>query len=67
MLFEAHKLPVIGIVGEGKTRLAGETDHRLVGSQGVAEDPCGAKRSGTAFEILQQRRAEPMALPAVAD
>src|SRR5437762_13936562 len=67
VLLEARQLPIIGIVREGKTGLARETDHGVVGAQRVAEQPRGAERGGAAFEVLQERGADAMALPAVVD
>src|SRR5436190_672608 len=67
MLFEAHQLPVAGARHEGKTGLAGKADHGSVGAQGIAEQTLGTECGGTAFQILQQRRTDALALPAVID
>ena len=52
---------------EGVTGFAGEADHGLIGTQGVAEQPVSAERGRAAFEIFQQRLADAMALPAIVD
>src|SRR5262249_26018456 len=64
---ETHQLPVAGAVAENVSGLPGETEHRLVGAQRVAEQFCGAKGRRPAFQILQQRPADAVALPAVVD
>src|SRR5438552_9293631 len=67
MLFEAHQLPVAGARHEGKTGRAGKADHGGVGAQGIAEQTLGTECGRTAFQILQQRRTDALALPAVVD
>ena len=67
MFFEAHQLPVAGIVGEGEAGFAGQPDHGVVGAQRIAEQALGAERGGAAFQIAQQRRTDALALPAVVD
>src|SRR5882672_225531 len=48
LLFEAHQLPVAGARHEGVTGFAGEADHGVVGTQGVAKQPVSAERGGAA-------------------
>src|SRR5882757_10449761 len=67
VLFEAHQLPVAGARQEGVAGFAGEADHGLVGTQRVAEQALGTEGSRAAFEILQQRLADAVALPAIVD
>src|SRR5882757_2224922 len=66
-LLEAHQLPVVAIVAEHKTGFARQADHGGVGAQRIAEQAGGAERGGAAFEILQERRADAVSLPAIVD
>ena len=52
---------------EGKTRLARQRDHALVGALRVAEQPFRAECGGATFQILQKRRADARTLPAILD
>src|SRR5204862_1487438 len=67
LLGEAHQLPVAGAVAEQVAGLLCQREHGLIGAQGVAEQFCGAKGRSAAFEILQKRRADAMALPSIVD
>src|ERR1700756_3191897 len=67
LLLEAHQLPVVRMLDEGEAGLPGERDHALVRAQRVAENALRTERSRPAFQVLQQRRANPKTLPAVLD
>ena len=67
MLLESQQLPVVRIVRELKTGVAGERNHRLIGAQRIAEQARGAESCGTALQVSQQCPTDAMALPAVGD
>src|SRR6476469_597942 len=67
VLFKPHQLPVAGRGREGKAGFASERDHDVVGTERVAEQTPGAKSSGAALQIAEQRRADAVALPAIVD
>src|SRR5882724_5090913 len=67
MFLEAHQLPIAGARRKTITGFACQRDHRHVGAQGIAEQALGAKGGGAAFEVVEQRRADPVALPTIVD
>src|SRR5271169_2187337 len=67
VLFETHQLPIVRIARERETGFLGERNHGLVGTQRVAEQALGTESGSAAFQVLEQRGADAMALPAVVD
>src|SRR5437764_7354891 len=67
VLLKPHQLPVVRIVREGVGGFRCESDHGIVGTQGVAEQARGTERGGAAFQVLQESRSDAVALPAIMD
>src|SRR5579871_5016900 len=63
-LLEAHQLPVVGMIGEAIGGFACKAHHAGVRAQRIAEQAVCAESGRAAFEVLQQRGANAMALPA---
>src|SRR6478609_764258 len=66
-LLEADLLPVTWRWRQGKTRLARQRQHRIIGAQRIAKQTPGTERRRTAFKIVEQRRADSLPLHLVID